>query len=143
MLDLIDMHGVVKAPDHLALANPKLDERQLIESVNDTLKGHLDLELHSGRTIDGLTARIAPRVPAVTAATAYGITLRGPKTPPPGIREEPIPSTFCFPAQLATAGTWDPALLQRVARASAMEIAATGIHLSASEAVPSRSGLSG
>jgi hypothetical protein len=76
MLDLIDMHGVVKAPDHLALANPKLDERQLIESVNDTLKGHLDLELHGGRTIDGLTARIAPRVPAVTAATAYGITLR-------------------------------------------------------------------
>jgi hypothetical protein len=36
--------------------------RQLIESVNDTLKGQLDLELHGGRTIDGVTARIAQRL---------------------------------------------------------------------------------
>jgi hypothetical protein len=42
--------------------------RQLIESVNDTLKGQLDLELHGGRTIDGVTARIAQRVLALTAA---------------------------------------------------------------------------
>ncbi|MFF6806932.1 glycoside hydrolase family 3 N-terminal domain-containing protein [Streptomyces sp. NPDC012616] len=33
-----------------------------------------------------------------------------------------------FPTQLAMACTWDPALLHRVARASATEIAATGIH---------------
>jgi hypothetical protein len=33
--------------------------RQLIESVNDTLKGQLDLELHGGRTLGGVTARIA------------------------------------------------------------------------------------
>jgi Transposase DDE domain len=42
--------------------------RQLIESVNDTLKGQLDLELHGGRTIDGVTARIAQRILALTAA---------------------------------------------------------------------------
>ena len=33
--------------------------RQLIESVNDTLKGQLDLEQHGGRTIDG----VAPASP--------------------------------------------------------------------------------
>jgi hypothetical protein len=42
--------------------------RQLIESVNQTLKGQLDLELHGGRTIDGVTARIAQRLLALTAA---------------------------------------------------------------------------
>ncbi|MEV8517781.1 hypothetical protein [Dactylosporangium sp. NPDC051484] len=30
--------------------------RQLIESVNDTLKSQPDLELHSGRSIDGIDA---------------------------------------------------------------------------------------
>lgn len=42
--------------------------RQLIESVNDTLKGQLDLELHGGRTIDGVSVRIAQRLLALTAA---------------------------------------------------------------------------
>ena len=42
--------------------------RQLIESVNDTLKGQLDLELHGGRTTDGVGARIAQRLLALTAA---------------------------------------------------------------------------
>jgi hypothetical protein len=42
--------------------------RQLIESVNDTLKGKLDLELHGGCTIDGVTARIFQRTLALTAA---------------------------------------------------------------------------
>lgn len=42
--------------------------RQLIESVNGTLKGQLDLELHGGRTIDGVTARIAQHTLALTAA---------------------------------------------------------------------------
>jgi hypothetical protein len=42
--------------------------RQLIESVNDTLKGQLDLELHGGRTITGVSARIAQRILALTAA---------------------------------------------------------------------------
>jgi hypothetical protein len=42
--------------------------RQLIESVNDTLKGQLDLELHGGRTLAGVTARVAQRLLALTAA---------------------------------------------------------------------------
>jgi hypothetical protein len=42
--------------------------RQLTESVNDTLKGQLDLELHGGRSIEGVGARIAQRIPAMTAA---------------------------------------------------------------------------
>ena len=33
--------------------------RQIIESVNDTLKGQLDLEKHGGRSIAGLCARRA------------------------------------------------------------------------------------
>ena len=42
--------------------------RQLIESVYDTLKGQLDLELHGGRSLTGVTTRIAQRLLALTAA---------------------------------------------------------------------------
>ena len=42
--------------------------RQLIESVYDTLKGQLDLELHGGRTLTGVAARVAQRLLALTAA---------------------------------------------------------------------------
>lgn len=42
--------------------------RQLIESVNDTFKGQLDLEQHGGRTADGVLVRVAQRVLALTAA---------------------------------------------------------------------------
>jgi hypothetical protein len=42
--------------------------RQLIESVNDTLKGQLNLEQHAGRTIEGVATRIAQRILAMTAA---------------------------------------------------------------------------
>lgn len=42
--------------------------RQLIESVNDTLKGQLDLELHGGRSVAGVGARVAQRLLAMTAA---------------------------------------------------------------------------
>jgi hypothetical protein len=42
--------------------------RQVIESVNDTLKGQLDLERHGGRTVDGVTARVLQRILALTAA---------------------------------------------------------------------------
>jgi hypothetical protein len=42
--------------------------RQLIESVNDTLKGQLDLEHHGGRTVEGVTIRIAQRILAMAAA---------------------------------------------------------------------------
>jgi hypothetical protein len=42
--------------------------RQLIESVNDTLKGQLDLEQHGGRTPEGVAVRVAQRVLALAAA---------------------------------------------------------------------------
>jgi hypothetical protein len=54
--------------------------RQLIESVNDTLKGQLDLELHGGRTIEGVSARIAQRLLALTAAIWHNRTTGQPKT---------------------------------------------------------------
>jgi len=42
--------------------------RQVIESINDTFKGQLDLEQHGGRTIDGVVVRLWQRVLALTAA---------------------------------------------------------------------------
>jgi DDE family transposase len=42
--------------------------RQVIESVNQTLKAQLDLEGHGGRTEEGVLARILYRVLALTAA---------------------------------------------------------------------------
>ena len=42
--------------------------RQLIESVNDTLKGQLGLEQHGGRTLEGVAVRIAQRTLAMAAA---------------------------------------------------------------------------
>ena len=48
--------------------------RQLIESVYDTLKGQLDLELHGGRTLAGVTARVAQRLLALTAAVWHNRT---------------------------------------------------------------------
>ncbi|MCI3276906.1 IS982 family transposase [Streptomyces cylindrosporus] len=42
--------------------------RQLIESVNDTLKGRLNLEQHGGRTIEGVGVRVAQRILAMTCA---------------------------------------------------------------------------
>src|SRR6478672_10259358 len=38
------------------------------------------------------------------------------------------PGATIFPTQLAMAATWDPALLERVGRVTALEVAATGIH---------------
>jgi hypothetical protein len=42
--------------------------RQIIESVNDTLKGQLDLERHGGHTPGGVTVRVLQRILALTAA---------------------------------------------------------------------------
>ena len=41
--------------------------RQIIESINDTLKGQLDLERHGGRTIAGVLVRVWQRLLALTA----------------------------------------------------------------------------
>lgn len=45
--------------------------RQIIESINDTLKGQLDLERHGGRTPAGVIARIIQRLLAMTTAIWY------------------------------------------------------------------------
>ncbi len=42
--------------------------RQLIESVNDTLKGQLNLEQHGGHTPGGVVTRVLQRLLALTAA---------------------------------------------------------------------------
>lgn len=42
--------------------------RQIVESVNDTLKGQLDLERHGGRTPAGVVTRVLQRLLALTAA---------------------------------------------------------------------------
>lgn len=42
--------------------------RQLIESINDTLKGQLDLEAHGGHTGEGVFVRVLQRLLAMTAA---------------------------------------------------------------------------
>jgi hypothetical protein len=44
--------------------------RQLIESVNDTLKGQLGLEQHGGRTFEGVAVRVAQRILAMAASGA-------------------------------------------------------------------------
>ena len=41
--------------------------RQIIESVNQTFKGQLDLERHGGRSFDGVAARVLQRLLALTA----------------------------------------------------------------------------
>jgi Transposase DDE domain len=42
--------------------------RQLVESVNQTFKGQLDLERHGGRTPVGVAVRVLQRIPALTTA---------------------------------------------------------------------------
>ena len=42
--------------------------RQIIESINQTLKAQLDLERHAARTFAGLTARVLQRLLALTTA---------------------------------------------------------------------------
>jgi len=42
--------------------------RQVIESINDTFKGQLDLERHGGHTAAGVWVRVLQRVLALTAA---------------------------------------------------------------------------
>ncbi len=42
--------------------------RQVIESINDTFKGHLNLEQHGGHTPAGVWVRVVQRVLALTAA---------------------------------------------------------------------------
>jgi hypothetical protein len=48
--------------------------RQIIESVNDTFKGQLDLEQHGGHTPAGVIVRVLQRILALTAAIWHNDT---------------------------------------------------------------------
>jgi hypothetical protein len=52
--------------------------RQIIESVNQTLKAQLDLERHGARTKPGVCARILQRLLALTAAIWHNETVDRP-----------------------------------------------------------------
>ncbi|MEU9111377.1 IS982 family transposase [Streptomyces sp. NPDC048483] len=54
--------------------------RQLIESVNDTLKGQLDLEQLGGRTFEGVAIRVAQRVLALAAGIWHNNKIGAPVT---------------------------------------------------------------
>ncbi|MEV5431744.1 IS982 family transposase [Streptomyces sp. NPDC052701] len=54
--------------------------RQLIESVNDTLKGQLDLEQHGGRSFEGVAIRVAQRILAMAAAIWHNNQTSAPVT---------------------------------------------------------------
>jgi hypothetical protein len=67
-------HGITllrpsRKKEILRAGEPMLKKvRQLIESINDTLKGQLDLEQHGGRTMEGVAVRVAQRILALAAA---------------------------------------------------------------------------
>ena len=52
--------------------------RQIVESVNQTLKAQLDLERHGGRTKPGVCARVLQRILALTAAIWHNETTNQP-----------------------------------------------------------------
>ena len=55
--------------------------RQIVESVNQTLKAQLDLERHGARTRPGVCARILQRLLALTAAIWHNETTNQPGPP--------------------------------------------------------------
>jgi hypothetical protein len=58
-----------RADERARSGEPMLKKvRQLIESVNDTLKGQLNLEGHGGRSYAGVAIRVAQRILAMAAA---------------------------------------------------------------------------
>ncbi|GIE33328.1 glycosyl hydrolase [Actinoplanes italicus] len=95
----------------------QLDARQdLSEIVLDKLAGSI-LHTSPAKLVEAaeLTARTRLRIPLITAEDCiHGHAF--------------WPGATVFPTQLAMAATWDPALVERVARATAVEAAATGVH---------------
>ncbi|MEU4625553.1 glycoside hydrolase family 3 N-terminal domain-containing protein [Actinoplanes sp. NPDC023801] len=95
----------------------QLDARQdLSEIVLDKLAGSI-LHTSPAKLVEAaeLTARTRLRIPLITAEDCiHGHAF--------------WPGATVFPTQLAMAASWDPALVERVARATAVEAAATGVH---------------
>ncbi|GAA2807754.1 hypothetical protein GCM10010505_37500 [Kitasatospora aburaviensis] len=82
-LALLVLLGPAPVPDlqgHRS-GEPRLKKvRQLIESVNDTLKGQLDLEQHGGRTIEGVAIRVARRILALATGIWHNNRIGAPDT---------------------------------------------------------------
>jgi hypothetical protein len=66
--DLVLLRPVRKGEARRAAPQLLKPLRQVIESVNWTFKGQLDLERHGGRTPEGIIARVLARILALTAA---------------------------------------------------------------------------
>ncbi|MFK0258715.1 IS982 family transposase [Streptomyces sp. NPDC090445] len=66
--DLVLLRPARKGEPERAGAHLFKPLRQVIESINQTLKGQLDLERHGGKTPGGVVARILCRILALTAA---------------------------------------------------------------------------
>jgi hypothetical protein len=83
---LRDYHGITLLRPSRKKEPPRAGEpmlkkvRQLIESLNDTLKDQLDLEQHGGRTHEGIAVRIAQRVLALAAAIWHNFRTGQPVT---------------------------------------------------------------
>ncbi|MFD5224283.1 glycoside hydrolase family 3 N-terminal domain-containing protein [Microbacterium sp. NPDC058342] len=92
--------------------------------ARDDLDDHI-LRRHAGSILHTSPERIL-RANGLTAQTRLRIPLL--------VGEDCIhghsfwPGATIYPTQLGMAASWDPALLERVARATAVEVAATGIH---------------
>ena len=77
-------HGITllrpsRKKEVLRAGEPMLKKvRQLIESINDTMKGQLDLEQHGGRTMEGVAVRVAQRILALAAAIWHNFQTRQP-----------------------------------------------------------------
>ena len=95
----------------------QLDARQDIgEIVLDKLAGSI-LHTSPAKLVEAaeLVARTRLRIPLITAEDCiHGHAF--------------WPGATVFPTQLAMAATWDSTLVERVARATAIEASATGVH---------------
>jgi hypothetical protein len=83
---LLQDHGITlmrpsRRDEKKRFGEPMLKKvRQLIESVNDTLKGQLDLEQHGGRSTSGVAIRVAQRILAMAAAIWHNNQTGAPTT---------------------------------------------------------------
>ncbi|MGW1802469.1 IS982 family transposase [Streptomyces sp. NPDC001984] len=83
---LLEEHGITlmrpsRKDEKARYGEPMLKKvRQLIESVNDTLKGQLDLEDHGGRSCAGVAIRVAQRILAMAAAMWHNNATKAPIT---------------------------------------------------------------
>ena len=80
----LNAHGITLIRPSLKSEKARPDQRflkpfrQIIESVNQTLKAQLDLERHGGRKPAGVCARVLQRLLALTAAIWHNETTNQP-----------------------------------------------------------------